>query len=525
MAKNFPVKISFEAIDKVTKEVQRINGEIAKMTEPARRAKQSLGNLAYAMKLDEIGPAFSRVGRDVSGLFGSITRLGFAATAAVGGLFYAVNSFAKSGDEITDTSKRLGITAESLQQLRYAASLSGLSADDLDTGLKFLNKNMVEAAKGSGDAAKVFQALGISTKFADGRLKTIDEMLPELADKFESIESASLKTSLSMAIFGRSGDKMAPLLSGGRKELTKLREEANALGIVMSGDVAQSANNFDDLMTKLKAAALGVRNTFGAALLPVFTDIAERLTYFFQTNKQAVGDFASALGGALTALVPVLTGFLQSLTQAMREFSALPAEERANKIAFAIKALGFLAVLPTIVQILSLVSSVAGLVRVLGGPLMTMLFAIPKVLAFAQTAFNTIAVAASFFGTILAALPIGWVIAGIAALIGSVYLLYKYWDNVTEAIKGAWDWMKKIAGMALSLLPGGQFITKVLGNGAGAPELGAEKTLQDRLNGEQQRGQFDVNVMLGNLPKGTQVSTAKTDGTNFNLGMGYAMVN
>ena len=39
--------------------------------------------------------------------------------------------------------------------------------------------------------------------------------------------------------------------------------------------------------------------------------------------------------------------------------------------------------------------------------------------------------------------PIGWMIMGIAALVGVGYMLYKHWDTVSKALSAAWNWLKE----------------------------------------------------------------------------------
>ncbi|MBI4691693.1 MAG: hypothetical protein HY754_15750 [Nitrospirae bacterium] len=68
--------------------------------------------------------------------------------------------------------------------------------------------------------------------------------------------------------------------------------------------------------------------------------------------------------------------------------------------------------------------------------------AIPKVIAgiraFSLSAIAGIrAVSIAMFTT-----PIGWIIMGIAALVGAGYLLWKNWDKVSKGIGAVWGWLK-----------------------------------------------------------------------------------
>lgn len=56
--------------------------------------------------------------------------------------------------------------------------------------------------------------------------------------------------------------------------------------------------------------------------------------------------------------------------------------------------------------------------------------------------FGKAVVAVGKFGLALLANPMTWFIAGIVAIIAAIYLLWKHWEKVKNAIGTAWDWLK-----------------------------------------------------------------------------------
>ena len=60
--------------------------------------------------------------------------------------------------------------------------------------------------------------------------------------------------------------------------------------------------------------------------------------------------------------------------------------------------------------------------------------------------------AALRLGAALLTTPIGWLMAGIALLIGAGYLLYKNWDKISVAVSMVWDQAcEKISGWAQTI--------------------------------------------------------------------------
>lgn len=56
--------------------------------------------------------------------------------------------------------------------------------------------------------------------------------------------------------------------------------------------------------------------------------------------------------------------------------------------------------------------------------------------------FGKAVIAVGKFGLALLANPMTWFIAGIVAIIAAIYLLWKHWEKVKNAIGTAWDWLK-----------------------------------------------------------------------------------
>jgi len=70
-----------------------------------------------------------------------VMRLAVAAMTT-GAIAKAVTDFATVGDEVAKMSRELGLGAEALQELRFAADRQGVSSDDLETSLGTPKKHL-----------------------------------------------------------------------------------------------------------------------------------------------------------------------------------------------------------------------------------------------------------------------------------------------------------------------------------------------------------------------------------------------
>jgi hypothetical protein len=189
-----------------------------------------------------------------------------AARGIVGGFGDAVSSI---GD-LVDASAKFGIPVEQLAGLKHAAELSGASLEQLGVGAGILAKNLTALAGGKTEspAAKALAALGVSAMDASGQLKSIDDVIIEVADKFAAVENGAAKTAMAMQLFGKSGAQLIPTLNLGSAELSRLRDEARRLGLVLDEQTARGVEALGDEWDKVGKRVQGFHTQLVGQLLP-----------------------------------------------------------------------------------------------------------------------------------------------------------------------------------------------------------------------------------------------------------------
>lgn len=197
-----------------------------------------------------------------------------AAVVAAGTAFaYMTKQSINNMDALAKQAQMAGITVESLSGLSYAADLAGVSQETLTTSMARLAKGMSEAAQGTGEALKGFQALKLDVT----NIKNADDALLQIAEKFAGFEDGAEKTALAISLFGRAGAQLIPFLNSGRDGIEQLRQEAEKLGIVIGTDTAKQAETFNDSLTRLGAIQTGIINQITAAMLPAFNAFTQAL--------------------------------------------------------------------------------------------------------------------------------------------------------------------------------------------------------------------------------------------------------
>ena len=112
-------------------------------------------------------------------------------------------------------------------------------------------------------------------------------MFADIADKFASYEDSAGKAALAQALFGRSGADLIPLLNSGSQGLKDMGDEAQRFGIVISTETAQSAEKFNDQMTRINTVMSSFFVQTSAEMLPLLNELADSLVNIAKEGEGA----------------------------------------------------------------------------------------------------------------------------------------------------------------------------------------------------------------------------------------------
>lgn len=240
--------------------------------------------------------------------FGNALKVGIAAAAAAvaaGGALAAaaIKGIVDEADEMSKASQKLGVPIDELSRLRHAADMSGVSFEGLGNGIKRLSANMADVAGGAvGPAAEAFKALDIEVQNSDGTLKSSSQIMTEIAGKFGNMEDGAGKTAIAMAIFGKAGADLIPMLNGGADGLADMLKEADELGIVLDAKTGKAAENFNDNLSRLQKVNQGIWTQLTARLLPTLESFSNMMVDAAK-NTKGLDEVAAVLGGTFKTLV------------------------------------------------------------------------------------------------------------------------------------------------------------------------------------------------------------------------------
>lgn len=478
------IKTIFNAIDKVTGPTKIMSGSVERFARQARNATSSIGSGFGRMK----------------GLIA-----GAAVALTTGAMAKAVTDFAEKGDEISRTARIIGMSAESLQELRYAANMADISSEDLSTALKRMNFNLGELKRGSGTLYTQLKHTNPQLAIQLRSAKDSDEAFGLLVDAIGRETDVTRRAALAQSAFGKTGQAIIPMAEGGSAALAKLREEARKAGVVMSGDAAEAGAKLSDNLKRLKAQGTALANVVLGRLIAKVGPLIERFLAWATVNKDIIAQKVDRAFDRIGAAIEFIAPFARVALDLMKRLSpAIP--------------------------------------YVVGGII---------ALTAAQWALNAA----------MDANPIGAIIIGLEALVVAIIVVIRYWKEITTALRTGWNKVNEIfnmPGVRIALAMIAQPLMLILSTiqtiidlvqGKGWKSFlnmtGPWKTIADMVGLTKPGGQWNapaaastpltpnaaviqsstttnrsiLDVNFGNTPPGTTVKqTGSAPGINLNLG-------
>lgn len=229
-----------------------------------------------------------------------------AGTAALFGFAAATTS---ASDEQGKMAEEVGVAVDTLDALQFANRRAGGTAEGLSSSLQQLSVRIGETARGVGSGIEAFGLLGISVTDANGKLKSTDQLLLEVSDKFQDL-SKSQQIELAEKLGLRDSIRLLQQGSAGIQDLIK---EANELGVTTAKD-AEIAAEFQDSLTDIWQIVKQLSRTIAMSLVPILQDVADGLTEWWKDNKdliaQRMPEFIEKAAFAIKLLTAAAVAFI-----------------------------------------------------------------------------------------------------------------------------------------------------------------------------------------------------------------------
>jgi len=285
----------------------------------AVKIKATVDGLASVEGLERGLNKLDRQATGLQGNFGRLRGIAGGLGSALGSVVPAIGlaglaAFGKrsidAADNLNDLNQRTGVAVETLDKFGKAANDSGSSLDEVAKAMGKLAKGIVDPASKASEALK---SIGVSSTDAQGKIRGVDAIMLDLADKFSKMPDGVQKTALAMELFGKSGSNIIPMLNEGKDAL-------NEYSATIDGKMAAAADKFNDSINKVTSSISGPFNQAVTALLPTITKLAEGIaaaaTGFSKLPEpvQTIIGGIAGLAAAFVVLAPAINAIVGIFT-------------------------------------------------------------------------------------------------------------------------------------------------------------------------------------------------------------------
>lgn len=274
-------------------------------------AKLTMNSAEFRKGIDSAVGDLSRLNKSVDMIKGAIG--GFLTFQAVKGAFGWIQDGITKLDDLGAQAERVGVSAQGLKELQYAAELSDTSAEDLNAALLKMNKILGDATEEGGKTAAVLSGR-IGKSLEEIAKQGPDATFLDIADAVSKIQDPMARAAAVTDIFGKSGQGLITTLARGRDGINQLRAEARAFYGTDLNNMVDRAGQADDAMKRLNAAWEALQFTFAAdlagpladgltSLASVIRDVVAPSVKFLSDTWKEVLDDMEEIGAVIGGII------------------------------------------------------------------------------------------------------------------------------------------------------------------------------------------------------------------------------
>ena len=273
-----------------------------------------------------------------------------AIAAGVTAIAAATNKTAEMGNEFAKTSRTLGITAETFQELQYVANQSGIS--DITPRLEKMNKAIIDVKNGTGSLTDY---LKLNDAALLDQLQNVDnneQVFMLLMNAIDQAPDSYSKAEIATLAFGKAGLDMINVANGGTGAISELREEARKYGII-TNETCAASEEYSSAQTRLKASLQGVVTELTSKFIPGATQVIDKVANLIA----GVDDWGKVLDTAIYILAGATAGLTAFLivTKGAQMVQTFTTAVKALNVAVAANPFGAIAVVVTAILIPALI--------------------------------------------------------------------------------------------------------------------------------------------------------------------------
>lgn len=245
--------------------------------------KRAAGNMRSSIL--SVIPGFDALeskSRDLATLIGPKGMLVGGAVGLAAGLVGVAERTSQLAQEQDNLATRLGVSRDSAAAFQAQAALAGKDMGAFTSSLDSLREKLATAATGSVEGTRLFAALGVEIKNADGSMRGFEDVTVDVIDSLEVMRGTTEGAMMTSKLLGNEGNQLVDAFGpgGAASALHEATTQARQMGLVFDNEAIAAASDFQASTRKLTLAWQGFINTMGTYALPAINFVADALAGF-----------------------------------------------------------------------------------------------------------------------------------------------------------------------------------------------------------------------------------------------------
>lgn len=199
-----------------------------------------------------------------------------SAAALTAGAVSAVKDLA----QLANAADRVGVSAQQLQELRFAGEEVGIEFKQTDLAVQRFVRRIAEARQNTGELQGVLKQYKIQLVDANGAARDSVDVLKDLADATAGASDEGEQLRIAFKAFDSEGAAFVNVLRKGGQGIDAFIRQAHELGIVIEEDVVRAGleleREYDRILAKMGTAWKETVVQFAEVWRRLFSDIDER---------------------------------------------------------------------------------------------------------------------------------------------------------------------------------------------------------------------------------------------------------
>lgn len=287
---------------------------------------QSVGDIHYTVDAKTDG--LLRAGRDVDrstarmgksfdaarfklNKLASAVKVGSAAIAAgavvVAGAAAGLFAYARAGMAVIDAEAKLAdkldATIGEWRGIKLAASDAGIEHKRLEGSMKSYTKRLGDATRGTGQAQKAYEALGLEA--SELARMPLPEQLAKVSERIQQLDTVAERSSIADSLMSGGRDVVA-LFEAGGDAIRDAVQEIEDYGLAISRVDAAMIEAANDAFSRTGMTLQSVQETLAVEMAPILLVITDR----FNDAAREAGGMGSMVEGAVSSALTAIGNLL-----------------------------------------------------------------------------------------------------------------------------------------------------------------------------------------------------------------------